>query len=211
MTLRVIFTIIVSFFVLGGGGYAGYTYFTKPKPQVFVECPKDVKQCAAGLTVGRVLPRCEFALCPEERPKGSGGITVSLPDKVEGPFTGSLDDLRAKGGDYICTFLLSTGPLSGFAGTSSISQGEARVDLAPSSESGILYQKSTHLLVTRTTVGEWKDGAKKGATYPSLSENSTAFRPDQSYVFDCKAWTRDPAALTLPTGVTFTAPPPVAQ
>jgi len=31
-------------------------------------CPNDAKVCPDGTTVGRVLPNCEFARCPDSRP-----------------------------------------------------------------------------------------------------------------------------------------------
>ncbi len=59
MTKRVLIAVIVLFLATASGYF--YWRLTRPEP---VACTLDAKQCPDGSWVGRVVPKCEFAVCP---------------------------------------------------------------------------------------------------------------------------------------------------
>jgi len=57
------FLIILIVLVVLAGGWFGLKFMIDEEPVV---CTMDAKQCPDGSYVGRVPPKCEFALCPGE-------------------------------------------------------------------------------------------------------------------------------------------------
>lgn len=72
---------------------AGYYFFHKEES---VMCTLDAKECSDGSFVGRVLPDCEFALCPGE----DQGILISSPKKDEKIFSPCKITGQANGSWY---------------------------------------------------------------------------------------------------------------
>lgn len=205
MTLRILITVLASFFVLGGGGYAGYNYLTRPKPQTYIICPADLKQCKDGITVGRISPSCEFSPCPEDRPEGGGGITVLSSKSLVGTATATLEDIRGNGGDYRCQ-ATSTEDVTGevFA-----SQGELRLDLSPVKRPNV-RAVPTHLLLGKQTTYVWSDIAESGVSFPRGMEGGNdevkkVLPIDHTLPMNltCQSWVRDGGILMAPTDVVF--------
>lgn len=204
MTFRIFLTVLASFFVLGGGGYAGYTYFTKPKPQTYIICESDIKPCKDGIGVGRISPSCEFALCPEERPEGNGGIKVLSGKPISGEYVGTFESIRENGGDYQCT-------LRGESATGTIyaSQGELRADFEPVMKPNI-RSVATHLILAKTRTYGWADRAGSAVSFlrgmiggDALVSGVLPVDPLLPHTFDCMVWMRDAEKFTPPSSVEF--------
>jgi hypothetical protein len=203
MTLRIIMSVLAAFFLLGGGGYAGYTYFSKPKPQTYVICKADVKQCKDGITVNRISPLCEFATCPEDRPEGTGGIKVLNGTPIVGAYTGTLESVRENGGDYQCTMKTD----DGVTGTIYASQGELRGDFDPVVKPNI-RAVSTHLILAKTATHAWTGVKNSGITFIRGGAEGDAqvkdllpFDPTLPHAFECIVWMRDASQFVPPPDV----------
>ncbi len=212
MTLRLIISILAGFFLLGGGGYAGFTYLNKPKPQTYIVCPADTKQCKDGITVGRISPSCEFALCPEERPEGGGGINVLEGASIVGVYTGTLEGIRENGGDHECSFKEGTESAGTTTSTVYSSQGELRADLEPASVRG----PGTHLILGKSMTYAWSDRSSgvsfiRGAI--GGDEQVKKILPIDHTLpttFDCRSWIREGERFAPPTDVSFKDVTPVS-
>jgi hypothetical protein len=205
MTLRILITVLASFFVLGGGGYAGYSYMTRPKPQTYIVCPSDIRQCKDGITVGRISPSCEFAVCPEDRPAGSGGITVLASKSLVGVGSATLEDVRGNGGDYRCQ-ATSTDEVSGEIFTS---QGELRLDLSPVKRPNV-RAVATHLLLGKQTTYAWSDLPDSGVSFTrgaevGVDELKRVLPIDHTLplALECQSWIRESEVLLPPSEVVF--------
>jgi hypothetical protein len=210
MTIRLILSILVGFFLLGGGGYAGFTYFNKPKPQTYIVCPVDTKQCKDGITVGRISPSCEFALCPEERPEGGGGITVLKGASLIGAFTGTLEEIRENGGDYQCSIKKNGEATS--TDTIYASQGELRADFEPGNAKSV----ETHLILAKGMTYAWSRSSGVSFVRGSTGGDehikkilSTDYTLPMT--FDCVAWVREAGQFTPPTDISFRDVTPVSS
>jgi hypothetical protein len=212
MTLRFIINVLLGFLVLGGGGYAGYTYLTKPKPQTYIICPADVKSCKDGIGVGRISPSCEFALCPEERPEGNGGIRVLTGTSIAGSYTGTLESVRENGGDYEC---ISTST-EGITGTVYASQGELRADFDAVKKPNV-RAVPTHLILAKSATYAWTDITGSGITFVRGSllgdekiKNVLPLDSTLPQVFNCTSWTRDVSMFSPSPDLKFKDVTPLA-
>lgn len=70
------------FFVLLAAAGGAFFLFKKAEPQA-VACTMEAKLCSDGSYVGRVGPKCEFALCPGE----SEPSTTKIPNTAPPPAT----------------------------------------------------------------------------------------------------------------------------
>jgi len=209
MTIRLILSILAGFFLLGGGGYAGFTYFNKPKPQTYIICPADTKQCKDGITVGRISPSCEFALCPEDRPEGGGGIRVLKGAPIVGAFTGTFEEIRENGGDYQCS--IKTGEATS-TDTIYASQGELRADLEPESAKSI----ATHLILAKGMTYAWSRSSGVSFVRGAVGgdEQIKKILPIDHTLpmtFDCVAWTREAGQFTPPADISFKDVTPISS
>lgn len=205
MTLRLIMSVLAGFFLLGGGGYAGYTYFAKPKPQTYIICPADIKPCEGGIGVGRISPSCEFAMCPEERPEATGGIKVLAGTPISGAYEGIIESVRENGGDYQCTGTST----EGITGTFYASQGELRADFDPVTKPNV-RAVPTHLILAKGATYAWTDIAKSGITFVrGFVGGDDAVRDvlplDHTLPisFDCIVWVRDATKFVPPAEMTM--------
>ncbi len=210
MTIRLLISVLAGFFLLGGGGYAGFTYLNKPKPQTYIICPVDTKQCKDGISVGRISPSCEFALCPEDRPEGSGGIRVTTGASIVGRYDGTLEAIRENGGDYQCSVAGAEDATS----TSVIyaSQGELRADFEPVRTGGertqLILGKGVTYAWSRSTGISFVRGASGGEEQIKKILSTDHTLP---MTFDCKEWLRDSTQFTPPQEVTFQDVTPVSS
>ncbi len=198
--------VLFAFFVLGGGGYAGYTYFNTPKPQTYVVCPTDLKQCKGGVGVGRISPSCEFALCPEERPEGTGGIKVLTGVSIVGSSTQTLEAIRENGGDYTCQVLKE----EGIRGTVYASQGELRGDFDPVMKPNV-RSVPTHLILGKSQTFVWSDAKNTGHSFVRGMEGGNdhvleviPLSPIEPLSVSCSVWQRDAERFTPPSDVSIT-------
>jgi len=205
MNPRTVVTALVVLLILGGGGYAGYTYFTKPKPQTYIICPLDIKPCKDGIGVGRISPSCEFAMCPEDRPEGDGGIRVLSAPSLLGESTGTIESVRENGGDYRCA-ATST---EGITGTIYASQGELRADFDAVKRPNV-RSVPTHLLLAKGATYAWTDIVDSGITFVrgSLSgdeevRNILPLDPRVPQELSCVSWTRDGSVFSPSPEITF--------
>lgn len=91
--------ILISGLLIAFGFIIGLNYsFLKNTYHSFFKksCPKDIKVCPDGQTVGRVLPNCQFSSCPSIKP------TVKQ-EESEGKFCGGIANISCPSG-YICVF-----------------------------------------------------------------------------------------------------------
>lgn len=211
MKFRTIVTTLIALCVLGGG-YAAYTYFTKPKPQTYIICPADIKSCKDGIGVGRISPSCEFALCPEERPEGTGGIKVLNGESIVGASTGTFESVRENGGDYQCVST-STEGVTGIVYTS---QGELRADFDAIKKPNV-RAVPTHLLLAKGATYAWTDIPDSGITFVRGSlggdekvKEVLPLDPSLPQEFSCMVWARDASVFSPSPELKFTNVTPSA-
>jgi hypothetical protein len=193
---------LLGFFLLGSGGYAGFSYFSKPKPQTYIVCKDDVKLCRDGIGVKRVSPSCEFPLCPEERPAGvTGGIQVLGGLSIAGPYAGTLESIRTNGGDYHCELVGED-----VSGSVYVSQKVLRGDFSPVKKS----ENIVHLFMDEEAIRIWPEGELSGILTQKehalgIEKGSKLVGLDLSgtFSFSCATWNRSEGALRVPGGVQF--------
>lgn len=127
--------------------------------------------------------------------------------QASGRFSGSLQDLAARGGAYRCTFAHESAAAVS-EGTVYVSGSDIRGDF--SSEAQGLAVES-HMIQSGGYVYVWSPMMPQG--FKSKSDADSAGTPagmsgqyadlTQSYDYDCEAWSGDQSTFALPAGVTF--------
>lgn len=123
----------------------------------------------------------------------------------------ALKDLFSSSKSQKCTFSDTN---SGSSGTIYMSDGQMRGDFTSVSQGQTVM---SHLIVINNTSYVWTDASDQGVkmSYEKVTQltSSTASAQtsgttmpislDQKVSYECSAWTKDPALLTLPTTVKF--------
>ncbi len=141
-------------------------------------------------------------------PSMYGDADATQDKGANGTFSGSLQDLMARGGNYKCTFDSSTADAQS-SGTVYQAPGKTRGDFVSKAQ-GVTVM--SHMISMDGYVYTWTDISPVGyktkvtptsASAPAYGSESAQGGANQAYNYDCVAWSPDASVFTLPN-ITFT-------
>lgn len=120
-------------------------------------------------------------------------------------FTGSLSDLRKRGGSYECTFS-HTSDVGNSTGVVYVSGDRVRGDFTSSAPSVGSFSVESHMIVKDDFTYAWTSLAPQGFKAKITMEGTPSAPPataqyadqNQSYEYMCTAWAVDESKFTLP-------------
>lgn len=167
---------------------------------------------AAVLVVrGHKAPSSEIVSVPAE----TTSTTTPSAGAVDGSFSGSMNDLIARGGDYKCTFDQLT-EVSHSTGTVVISGKNVRGDFITEVKAATGMKVGSHMISDGEFIYTWSDmismgmkfkvaAAATGTSTPSSASNQN-FNYNQKLDYQCAPTTRDASLFVVPATITFSEP-----
>lgn len=145
---------------------------------------------------------------PNTRTQGEEMQASDTPSVENQDFTGSLQELIARGGSWKCDVSVTVENIT-TTGTNYVGGGKVRADFT-----SVVPQYGTitsHMIMRDNTVYSWSDLSPQGLKFAvengevQDTRTSTEATPqfDQAYDYTCSAWPTDESKFTLPTGITF--------
>lgn len=138
---------------------------------------------------------------------------ASAEESASAEFNGSMKELVARGGDYMCTFTQTT-DVADSSGTVYISGERLRGDFK-SHEKVSDTDVESHMIRDGGFAYVWSSAMPTGFKMvvddsASTDSNSTGFDYNQQLDYSCNSWTVDESQFSLPAGVEFTTLPTAA-
>ncbi len=148
-------------------------------------------------------------------PAETASTTTPSSTDLGGSFSGSMNDLIARGGDYKCTFDQLT-EVSHSTGTVVISGKNVRGDFITEVKAVSGMKVGSHMISDGEFIYTWSDmismgmkfkvaAAATGTSTPSSASNQN-FNYNQKLDYQCTPTTRDASLFVVPATITFSEP-----
>ena len=122
-------------------------------------------------------------------------------------FSGSLQELMARGGSWTCDVSSTAGGVTS-SGTTYVANGMVRSDF--SSDIPQVGNIESHMIVRDGLAYTWTSMMNQGFKFPIAEAEGeaevsaeVAAQVNQNYDFSCRAWSADASKFALPADVTF--------
>jgi hypothetical protein len=160
------------------------------------------------VTAAVLVVRGHKGSVPLENPISTETASTTPSATTESSFSGSMNDLIARGGDYKCTFDHIT-DVSHSVGTVVISGKKLRGDFESEVKAAAGMKVGSHMISDGEFMYTWSDMSAVGMkiaiaqTSPATQSSSASFDYNQKLDYSCTSTTPDTTLFNLPANITF--------